>query len=53
MNERDQPTPNDNAATCDADGGRIVCPICRVHAVEKKQKWFCPRCGQMLQTCCD
>ena len=21
--------------------------------VKKKQKWFCTKCGQLLQTCCD
>lgn len=31
----------------------IVCPTCHVRGIEKKQKWFCPRCGRLLQTCCD
>ena len=22
-------------------------------AEERKQKWFCMRCGQLVQTCCD
>ena len=35
------------------DVDRVMCPICRVPGEEKKQKWFCPRCGQLLQTCCD
>ncbi len=32
---------------------RITCPLCGEAGVEKKQKWFCPRCGLLLQTCCD
>lgn len=32
---------------------RITCPVCGGRGVEKKQKWFCARCGQLLQTCCD
>lgn len=32
---------------------RPTCPICGVIGVEKKQKWFCPQCGQLILTCCD
>jgi hypothetical protein len=48
--------PNDERATqqrvCAPDD-HPACPICRITGVEKKQKWFCPRCGQLIQTCCD
>ncbi len=37
--------------TCHPD--HITCPVCGGPGVEKKQKWFCARCGQLLQTCCD
>jgi hypothetical protein len=30
-----------------------LCPICGGPGVERKQKWFCSRCGQLLVTCCD
>ncbi len=32
---------------------RIICPICQGHGIERKQKWHCAKCGQLLQTCCD
>ncbi|MCX5662532.1 MAG: hypothetical protein NTW19_22855 [Planctomycetota bacterium] len=38
-------------AACGAE--RPSCPVCHVAGVEKLQKWFCPRCRRLLQTCCD
>ncbi len=32
---------------------QITCPICRGPGIERKQKWHCAKCGQLLQTCCD
>jgi uncharacterized paraquat-inducible protein A len=48
----EDPSPQQS---CDntGDEAAIHCPICRVPGVEKRQKWYCPRCGQLLQTCCD
>lgn len=31
----------------------MVCPRCGGKAVERKAKWFCSRCGQLLASCCD
>lgn len=36
-----------------ASDDQVTCPIHHVRGVEKKQKWFCPVCGMLLQTCCD
>ena len=33
--------------------GRPRCPVCGGTGMERKQKWYCPRCGQLLATCCD
>lgn len=39
------------APTCAPD--RLFCPICSAPGFERKQKWYCSRCGQLLMTCCD
>ncbi|MFA9478233.1 hypothetical protein ACERK3_07980 [Phycisphaerales bacterium AB-hyl4] len=39
-------------ASC-RDNDRPHCPVCGSPGVEKKQKWFCQRCGLLLATCCN
>lgn len=41
----------DLGTACGAE--RPSCPVCHVPGMEKLQKWFCPRCRRLLQTCCD
>ena len=31
----------------------VICPLCNVAGEEKGQKFFCPKCGKLLQGCCD
>lgn len=41
------------AVPADATRHRPTCPICSAAGTERKQKWFCTRCGQLIATCCD
>ena len=31
----------------------VVCPMCNVAGEEKNQVFYCPKCGNLLQGCCD
>lgn len=54
-----KPTPESEqrneprAETCNPHDGRPFCPRCHSPAEERKQKWFCIKCKQLVMTCCD